>query len=253
VVGHLQTTTYTIDLNLPQGMSIIPGEVLMEKMCINPDCTVAFESNDVLKVYCTSRCAHAKSAKDWYHRKRDGVGPVQVLVRSRITRVNGINGTPVIHPEPIYPSCKMDNTLPEVFLRKVHIDKETGCYVWTASKCRGYGVFPVFGRMVRAHRFAWEFYHGPIAPKLMADHICRNRACVNIEHLRLVTHATNNTENSSSFSAKFKVRTHCKNGHKYTEENSYVSIGRGRVCRACKRMHQMRRTNQKKLSKQVVT
>ena len=41
--------------------------------------------------------------------------------------------------------------------------------------------------MVMAHRFAYEEYVGPIPDGLQIDHLCRNKWCVNPEHLEPVT------------------------------------------------------------------
>lgn len=57
---------------------------------------------------------------------------------------------------------------------------------------RGYGTFWNGEKNVRAHRYAWEFHHGPIPENVTVDHTCHNRACVNVDHLRLVTVTENN-------------------------------------------------------------
>ena len=71
-----------------------------------------------------------------------------------------------------------------------------GCVVWTGSLDRyGYGHFKVRvdGRAVStgAHRAAWLAGRGPIAGDLVLDHLCRNRACVNLDHLEPVTNRVN--------------------------------------------------------------
>ena len=48
------------------------------------------------------------------------------------------------------------------------------------------------GKNVLAHRYAWERANGPIPSGMHVDHLCWNRTCVKVEHLRLVTQAQNN-------------------------------------------------------------
>lgn len=64
----------------------------------------------------------------------------------------------------------------------------TPCHIYQGSlNHAGYG--RVFGG--QAHRVAWERVHGPIPEGLEPDHLCRVRACINVEHLELVTRAEN--------------------------------------------------------------
>ncbi|WP_411732175.1 HNH endonuclease signature motif containing protein [Paeniglutamicibacter sp.] len=69
----------------------------------------------------------------------------------------------------------------EYFWAKVR--KTNSCWVWTAAKVKGYGKF----QKHRAHRWSYEHLVGPIPEGLTLDHLCRNRACVNPEHLEPVT------------------------------------------------------------------
>lgn len=67
-----------------------------------------------------------------------------------------------------------------------------GCLEWTgAIGPDGYGVISVRGKVRRAHRFSYESSVAPIPEGMQIDHICRNRACINPEHLRPVTHKQN--------------------------------------------------------------
>ena len=80
----------------------------------------------------------------------------------------------------------------ERFLAFVQKSASAPCWVWTGTRQRnGYGSFGVKGRTLRAHRWSYEFYVGPIPAGLQIDHLCRVRNCVNPEHLEPVTHAEN--------------------------------------------------------------
>ena len=68
------------------------------------------------------------------------------------------------------------------------------CLIWTgAIDAGGYGVARVAGKTRRAHQVSWELANGPTPEGKFLDHICWNRACVNLEHLRVVTRQQNNS------------------------------------------------------------
>ena len=107
------------------------------------------------------------------------------------------------------------------------------CLVWTGPvNNRGYAHIYLNGRRQMAHRVAYELSKGPIPDGLEIDHLCRNRACVNPEHMEPVTH----TENCARAS---RAKTHCLRGHEYTPENTRRSLnhagGLSRSCKACHR------------------
>lgn len=80
------------------------------------------------------------------------------------------------------------------FLRLLE-KQENGCWLWKGSHGRnGYGQFKAFGKMVAAHRFAFELYKGPIPFGGHILHACDNKLCVNPEHLRAGSHAENMAE-----------------------------------------------------------
>lgn len=83
-------------------------------------------------------------------------------------------------------------TTVERLMAKV-IKDERGCWTWTGALQRGYGRVCGGGRGNNqlAYRVAYELLVGPVPVGLELDHLCRNRACINPEHLEPVTHREN--------------------------------------------------------------
>ena len=120
------------------------------------------------------------------------------------------------------------------FWRKV--DKTDSCWNWIGAKgARGYGSVGIvmLGGHRPAHRVAFELLRGPIPDGLVLDHLCRNRACVNPEHLEIVTSRENSLRGDCAASRN-AAKTHCPQGHEYTPENTqYYAKERTRYCRTC--------------------
>lgn len=125
--------------------------------------------------------------------------------------------------------------LPPRFWEKVLI-RESGCWEWLGSKnWDGYGHswHPGKNRIGLVHRWTYEAAKGPMPAGLVTDHLCRNRACCNPQHLEAVTYFVS-THRSTNPMAKFAKRTHCAKGHPFSGENLLIRENGGRRCRTCK-------------------
>jgi hypothetical protein len=122
------------------------------------------------------------------------------------------------------------------FAEKVALT-ESGCFEWIASlNNTGYGTFAIGGgRSTVAHRWSYEYHVGPIPDGLHLDHLCRNRRCVNPDHLEPVT-ISENLLRGIGVGQSNTTKTHCPAGHSYTEDNTYYAPSRlNRMCRTCRR------------------
>ncbi len=115
-----------------------------------------------------------------------------------------------------------------------NLKQSAGCIEWPGYRdTRGYGRLTLYGAPgFLAHRAAYEVHNGSIPEDMTVDHLCFNPGCVNPSHMQLLSRSDNSQRQRS---AEF---THCKSGHEFTVENTYIrpdSQNGRRTCRACQR------------------
>ena len=133
---------------------------------------------------------------------------------------------------------KYDNDEDRILLN-IKKDDTTKCWEWLGYVYKsGYGGVTFEGQRLEAHRLSyWLFVGNPDGWHI--DHICRNRSCVNPDHLRLVTQADNNR-----YAAGWNYKEgswYCKRNHLVEGYNAMPqSLGRSGVqCRACQRLYKI--------------
>ena len=117
------------------------------------------------------------------------------------------------------------------------VEMTTGCWRWRGALDKdGYGVLthrPV-GVSSRAHRASYWLFVGGLDRRLTLDHLCRNRACVNPEHLEQVSDRVNVLRGSGPAAVNAR-KTFCKRGHPLFGSNLSIRRGGARRCLACHR------------------
>lgn len=113
------------------------------------------------------------------------------------------------------------------------IVEDSGCWTLTGStSSTGYHSIGVNGTTHNAHRWLYEVVVGPVPEGLQLDHLCRNRACVNPDHLEPVSQSENLLR-GDGFSGVNARKSVCVNGHDLVGHNVMIRKDGWRNCREC--------------------
>lgn len=131
---------------------------------------------------------------------------------------------------------------------------DEGCWQWTRALTSGYGQIgwheggvPFHGL---THRIIYEALVGQVPDGLALDHLCHDpasckpvravdcphRSCCNPEHLQPATLGAN-VMRGGGFPPENAAKTHCPQGHRYDDTNTYVASNGWRQCRTCRTEH----------------
>ena len=117
------------------------------------------------------------------------------------------------------------------FWSQVQIETANGCWVWRGyTKGNGYGYFGK--RHWRVHRLAYLLLVGPIQEGLTIDHLCKNRLCVNTEHMEVVSFGVN-TLRGNGWSGTNARKAVCHLGHPFRTRTSRRTGRLYRLCPVC--------------------
>lgn len=118
---------------------------------------------------------------------------------------------------------------------RVNLDGYDDCWEWQGPLSRGgYGITHLKSMStVQVHRLSYSVMVGPIPTGLVIDHLCKNRKCVNPNHLEPVTDRENVYRANPSAVQMNVDENRCANGHIYTDVKPEVD--RSRRCMTCRR------------------
>jgi hypothetical protein len=124
-------------------------------------------------------------------------------------------------------------------------DTEPYCHIYIPVKADiGRNRVTIQGVSMAVYQAMWLYLRGPIPEGALLLHSCDrgDEGCVNVNHLRLGTHAENNADAIERGRQRNQNhdKTHCPQGHPYNYENTRIRPNGQRACRACDRERKRR-------------
>lgn len=132
-------------------------------------------------------------------------------------------------------------------LLKYRLIHPNGCWLWNGSlNGNGYGQVMIDYVSYSTHRLSLCIFKSfDIDSPLNVLHKCDNTVCFNPEHLYEGTQVENLRDaykRGRRRGNNLGGKSHCKKGHEYTPENTYIRPLEGtRACKACRRLCEDRR------------
>lgn len=131
------------------------------------------------------------------------------------------------------------------------VGKSKFCWEWKAGKDgEGYGRFAIgSGRNASAHRISYLITKGELKEGMTLDHLCKNKGCVNPEHLEQVSSRENSLRAKNTIAYINADKIHCPQGHPLLGKNLIVSkngYNGARRCRECKNAQERARDRAKR-------
>ncbi len=84
---------------------------------------------------------------------------------------------------PAFPDRRITEKVERLFWSKI-TRRKSGCWLWTGTLCNGTPELATHRNTFMARRVSYELHHGPLPRSVHVYPICKNRVCVNPEHLQ---------------------------------------------------------------------